>query len=165
MKKAKIDLLYSQRENFSMDENESIDDIITCFTKITNGLSSLGDTIDNDQKIRKVIRALPPSWEVKSTFLKELSVKEKMDFVDPIGNLKAHEMERKAREEKAPQKEKKSCIQGNSYFLRDDEENEQEDDEELSLLVKSLRRLYTKEVGSTIEKEDGKERRKEEEMI
>ena len=62
-------------------------------------------------------------------------------------------------------RKKKSCIQGNSYFLRDDEENEQEDGEELSLLVKNLRRLYTKEVGSTIEKEDGKERRKEEEMI
>ena len=38
VKKAKIDLFYSQHENFSMDENESIDDIITCFTKITNGL-------------------------------------------------------------------------------------------------------------------------------
>ena len=58
VKKAKIHLLRSQHENFSMDGNESIDDIITCFTKITNGLSSLGDTIDNDQKIRKVIRAL-----------------------------------------------------------------------------------------------------------
>jgi len=44
-----------------MNENESIDDMITKFTKITNGLTLLGDEIDNDQMVRKVIRALPPS--------------------------------------------------------------------------------------------------------
>jgi len=44
-----------------MNENENIDDVITEFTKITNGLSCLGDTIDNDQRVKKVIRALPPS--------------------------------------------------------------------------------------------------------
>ena len=50
VKRAKIDLLRSQYENFSMQENEIIDDMVTKFTKITNGLSSLGDGIDNDQK-------------------------------------------------------------------------------------------------------------------
>ena len=35
------------------------DEMLTEFTKITNELSSLGDTIDNDQKTRKFIRALP----------------------------------------------------------------------------------------------------------
>ena len=44
--KAKIDLLCSQYENFSMQENETIDDMVTRFTKITSGLSSLGDAID-----------------------------------------------------------------------------------------------------------------------
>jgi len=61
IKRAKIDLFYSQYDNFFMNENESIDDMITKFTKITNGLASIGDEIDNDQKVRKVIRALPPS--------------------------------------------------------------------------------------------------------
>ena len=31
-----------------MNENETIDYMITNFTKITNGLPSLGDEIDND---------------------------------------------------------------------------------------------------------------------
>ena len=48
-----------------MNEDESIDDMITKFIKITNGLASLSDEIDNDQKMRKVICALSPSWEVK----------------------------------------------------------------------------------------------------
>jgi len=57
VKRVKIDLLYSQYENFIMHEFD---------TKITNGLASLGDTINNDQKLRKVICALLPSWKVKA---------------------------------------------------------------------------------------------------
>ena len=80
--------------------------MLTWFTKITNALSSLGDNIDNDQKIRKVIRALPKSWEVKATTLKELNDKEEMDFSGFIGNLKTHKMEMKVREEREAPKKK-----------------------------------------------------------
>jgi len=58
VKRAKIDLLRSQYENFFMQENKIIDDMVIKFTKITNGLSFLGDVIDNDQRVRKIIRAL-----------------------------------------------------------------------------------------------------------
>ena len=68
--------------------------MLTRFIKITNGLSSLGDIIDNDQKIRKVIRALPKSWEVKATTLKDLNDREEMDFSGFIGTLKTHEMKK-----------------------------------------------------------------------
>ena len=61
VKRAKIDLLRSQYENFSMNDNETIDDMITHFIKITNGLSSLSYSIDNDQKARRVIRTRPQS--------------------------------------------------------------------------------------------------------
>jgi len=65
VKRAKIDIFRSQYKNFTMHKNDSIDDMITKFTKRTNGLTSLGDAIDNDQKVQKVNRALPPSWESK----------------------------------------------------------------------------------------------------
>ena len=79
-----------------MHDNDSIDDMVTRFTKITNDLTSLGDAIDNDQKVRKVICALSPSWKVKATILKELNDKEEMELIGLIGNLKTHEIERKA---------------------------------------------------------------------
>ena len=44
-----------------MHEHDSIDDMVTEFSKIINALASLGDAIDNNQKVRKVIRALPTS--------------------------------------------------------------------------------------------------------
>ena len=112
-----------------MQENESIDDMVTKFTKITNALASLGDEINNGQKVRKVIRALPSSWEIKATTLKKLNDKELKSL---IGNLKTPEMEKKAREEAAPQK-KKSITFKSTSTIYDDEEDE---DEELSLIVK-----------------------------
>ena len=67
--------------------------MLTRFYKITNGLSILGDSIDNDQMIRKVIRALLKAWKVKATTLKELNDREEIDFSEFIGNLKTHKME------------------------------------------------------------------------
>jgi len=126
-----------------MYENESIDDMVTKFTKITNGFASLGDAIDNDQKVQKVIRALPPSREVKVTTLKELNDKEERELINLIGNLKIHEMEMKAREETAPQKKKTIAFKFTPTIFDDDEE--EEDDKDLSLLVRNVRRMYNKE--------------------
>ena len=141
-----------------MLEDESIDSMITKFTKITNALSSLGDDISNDQKVRKVIRALPSSWEIKATTLKELNDKDEMDLISLIGNLKTHEMEKKAREEAVPQK-KKSIAFKSSSTINDDEEDE-EDDEELSLLVRNVKRLYRKNKLNFKRKLKGKEERR-----
>jgi len=73
---------------------------------MTNGLASLVDEINNNQKVRKVIRALPPLWKVKIKTLKELNDKDEIRLIDLIGNLKTYKMESKAKEEKAPQKKK-----------------------------------------------------------
>jgi len=136
--------MHSQYENFSMNDNETIDEMITRFTKITNGLSFLDDLIDNDQNVKRVIRALPQSWKVKSTTLKKLNDKEKMDFIGLIGNLKTHEMERQVREDKGPQKKKSIAFKASPTFSKDDEEFEQDDNEELSLLVKNVWRMFHK---------------------
>ena len=50
IKIAKIDLMRFQYQNFTMHENDSIDDMITRFTKIIKGLAFLGDVINTDQK-------------------------------------------------------------------------------------------------------------------
>ena len=81
VKRAKIYLLRFQYESFRMQENESIDEMNTKFTKITNALSSLGDEINNDEKVRKVIRAFSSSWEIKATTLKELNDKDEMELI------------------------------------------------------------------------------------
>ena len=141
-----------------MIEDESIDDMITKFTKY-KWPRFLGDEIGNDQKVRKVIRALPPSWDVKSTILKELNDKEEIELNDLIGNLKTHEMKRKTREEKVPQK-KKTLAFKSTPTISDDEIDDQEDDEDLSLLVKNVRRMYYKAKFNNRRRWQGKEEKK-----
>ena len=63
-----------------------------------------------------------------------------MELIGLIGNLKTHEMEKKAREEMAPQKKK--MITFKSTPTISDNNDEEEDDEELSLLVKNVKRIY-----------------------
>ena len=94
--------------------------------------------------MRKVIRALPPSWKDKSTTLKGLNDKEEMELIGLIRNLKAHEIERKAREEKAPQKKRTLAFKFTPTISGDNDED-QENDEDLSLLVKNvyMHRLWT----------------------
>ena len=93
--------------------------------------------------MRKFIRALPPSWEVKSPTLKELNDKEEMELIGLIGNLKTHAMKRKVREEKTLQK-KKTLAFKSTPSISDEEEDDLEDDEDLSLLVKNVRKMYIK---------------------
>jgi len=79
---------------------------------------------------------------VKATTLKELNDKEEMELIGLIGNLKTHEMERKARKEMAPQKKKVTTFKSTPTISDDDDE--EEDDEEFSLIVKNIRRMYNK---------------------
>jgi len=90
-----------------------------------------------------VIRALPPSWEVKFTTLKELNGKEEMELIGLIENLKTHEIERKVREEKAPQKKKTFAFKF-TPTISDLEDDDQDNDEDLFFLVKNVRRMYNK---------------------
>ena len=125
-----------------MLENESIDEMLIRFTKITNGLSSLGDTIDNDQKIRKVIRALPKAWEVKVTTLKELNDREEMDFSDFIGNLKTHEKEIKVREERETPKKKAIAFKATPFTI--DKDSSKDDDEDFDMLIRKVNKMFYK---------------------
>ena len=90
-------------------------------------------------------------------YIKELNDKEEMELIVLIGNLKTHEIERKAREEMAPQKKKMIAFKSTLTISDDDEE--EEDDEELSLLVKNVRRMYNKAKFNNRRRWQGKKRR------
>ena len=135
VKKSKVDLLRSQYKNFYMLDNESIDEMISYFTKITNGLSSLDDEIDNDQKVRKVIRALFKAWEVKATNLKKLNDREKMDFSGFIGNLKTHEIEMKVHGERERAYQEKSIAFKATPSSIEEEESSKDGNEDFAMLI------------------------------
>ena len=81
-----------------------------------------------------------------------------MELISLIGNLKTHEMEKKAREKTVPQKNKSIAFKSTSTNY-DDEEDE-EDDEELYLLMRNVKRMYRKNKLNYRRRWEGKEEKK-----
>nr|XP_009615674.1 uncharacterized protein LOC104108362 [Nicotiana tomentosiformis] len=71
VKQSKIDMLTTEYEIFRMKDDESIQDMHTCFTSIINELHSLGETIPRNKLVRKILSVLPSSWESKVNAITE----------------------------------------------------------------------------------------------
>ena len=62
VKESKIDMLTSRYENFKMKEGETIHDMFTKLSSITNELRSFGEPISMSKQAIKVLRILPKYW-------------------------------------------------------------------------------------------------------
>jgi len=59
VKQSRIELLMRKYEQFEIGDHETIMDMYTRFTHITNELKSLGKTFTTEELVRKVLRFLP----------------------------------------------------------------------------------------------------------
>ena len=59
VKRSKIDLLMSKYKRFVMEPRESIQEMFTRFTNITNELVSLRRHISTDEQVKKILCSLP----------------------------------------------------------------------------------------------------------
>ena len=72
VRETKMNMYMHYCELFKMDVNESIKNMFTRFTNITNNLKSLGKTYSNEEKVRKILRCLPKNkWGPKVTTIEE----------------------------------------------------------------------------------------------
>jgi len=67
--------------------------MVTRFTDITNSLASLGKEYTQVKKVRKILRALTPNWEKKTTTIEEANDLSTMSLKNLIGNLMAYEVQ------------------------------------------------------------------------
>ena len=79
-------------ELFKMKENETISEMVTRFTDITNSLASLGKEYTQVEKVRKILRALTSDQE-KTTAIEEANDLSTMSLENLIGNLMAYEVQ------------------------------------------------------------------------
>ncbi|XP_069154328.1 sporulation-specific protein 15-like [Solanum lycopersicum] len=110
VKESKIDMLTSRYENFKMKEGETIHDMFTKLSSITNELRSLGEPISMTKQVRKVLRILPKSWESKVDVITEAKDLKVLTMDALIGNLKIHEMNRNYDLSKKEAKKDKSLM-------------------------------------------------------
>ncbi|MQL77988.1 hypothetical protein Taro_010407 [Colocasia esculenta] len=92
VKETRIDILVTQYERFQMQLGESITQMFSWFTDITNGLDSLGKSYEIGDMVRKILRSLPASWTPKVTAIEEANDLKRMSLEKLIGSLMAHEI-------------------------------------------------------------------------
>ncbi|GKD82731.1 hypothetical protein Tco_1349570 [Tanacetum coccineum] len=92
VKDNKIDLLVQQYEQFTIPEEESIDNAFARFNTIVTSLKALDEGFSNKNYVRKFLRALHPKWRAKVTAIKESKYLTSLSLDELIGNLKVYEV-------------------------------------------------------------------------
>jgi len=95
-----MNMYIHQYELFKMHSDESIKDMFTQFTDITNNLKSLGKTYSNEemvrkilQMVRKILQCLPKNkWGLKVTTIEEAQNLKKLELNDMLEKLLTHEI-------------------------------------------------------------------------
>ena len=93
-----------------MKKDESIKDMYTRFNDIVSTLESLGKTYTNGEKVRKILRSLPRSWDPKVTAITEAKDLDNFPFENFLGSLMAHEIIMKRNNEDESKKQKNVAL-------------------------------------------------------
>ena len=72
-------------ELFEMGDKETIMEMYTRFTHITNVLKPLGKSFTTEELVTKILRFLPQSWEAKVTAIKKAKDMKKITL-DELGS-------------------------------------------------------------------------------
>ncbi|MQM00152.1 hypothetical protein Taro_032883 [Colocasia esculenta] len=92
VKETRIDILVTQYEKFQMLTGETITQMYSRFTDITNGLARLGKMYNTRDMVRKILRSLPSQWTPKVIAIEEANDLTTMSLEKLIGSLMAHEI-------------------------------------------------------------------------
>ena len=148
IKDSRMDTLIQEYENFKLQDGENIIDMETRFTRIIDELTQLGKNYTQNEKNRRVLKSLPPSWKVKVTTIKEMHNLNDYHIDNLFGNLRAYE-EDNVPDKVIPKVEDKKKNMALKSILIDEDENDEElneelqnlDESEIALLTRQLRRV------------------------
>ncbi|GJV09143.1 hypothetical protein Tco_1346799 [Tanacetum coccineum] len=92
VKDNKIDLLVEQYEQFTIPEEESIDNVFARFNTIITSIKALDEGFSSKNYVRKILRVLHPNWHAKVTAIEESKDLTSLSLDELIGNLKVYEV-------------------------------------------------------------------------
>ncbi|XP_070014530.1 uncharacterized protein [Nicotiana sylvestris] len=110
-KRSRGTLLYSQYENFTREDGETIQKMYTRFTTLINELKSLGRVILEEDKVEKILtRVLPVTWESKITTIQESKNIATLKLDELIGNFTTYELRRQTMKIDSSKKERSMAL-------------------------------------------------------
>ena len=145
VKDNKIDLLVQQYEQFTIPEEESIDNAFARFNTIITSLKALDENFSSKNFVRKFLRALHPKWRAKVTAIEESKNLSTLPLDELIGNLKVHEVIIKKDSEMVKgRKEQSRSIALKAKKNVSDEEcsTSDSDDEEYAMAVRDFKKFF-----------------------
>ena len=138
VKQSRIELLMRKYELFEKGDHETVMEMYTRFTQITNELKSLGKSFTTEELVRKILRFLPHSWEAKVTAIKEAKDMNKITLDELVGNLQTYELMRNSQ-----QKEETKKDQGIALKVIE-EDNSDLDAEEMAVITRKFKKFFKK---------------------
>ncbi|GJS26886.1 zf-CCHC domain-containing protein [Tanacetum coccineum] len=141
----KIELLIQQYEQFTILEEESIDNAFARFNTIITSLKALDEGFSSKNYVRKNFRAHHPKWRAKVTAIEESKDLTSLSLNELIGNLKVYEVIIKKDSEMVKGKRE----QNRSLALKVKKESSDEDsstsdseDEEYAMSVRDFNKFF-----------------------
>ncbi|KAH0689613.1 hypothetical protein KY289_016971 [Solanum tuberosum] len=141
VKESKVDMLTTQYENFSMKEGETIFEMNSRFTSITNELRGLGEPIPVSKQIRKILKVLPKSWESKVDAITKAKDLTTLSMDELIGNLQTYEMNKKQGMTLKEGKKEKSIA------LKTSQSEVTEEEDEMTYVTRRFQKIIKKHGG------------------
>ena len=121
-----------------MGDKETIMEIYTRFTHITNELKSLGKSFTTKELVRKILRFLPQSWEAKVTTIQEAKDMKKITLDELIANLQTYELRRNYQQKEETKKDR-------GIALKVIEEDSSDlDEEEMDVITRKFKKFFKK---------------------
>ena len=145
LKQSKIELLIRKYELFEMSDKETVMDMYTRFTHITNELTSLGKSFTTKELVRKILRFLPHSWETKVIAIQEAKKMDEIPLDELIGNLQTYELRKNSQMKEETKKDRSLALKA---IGSDDLDINEED---VAFVTRKFNKLF-KKVGKSIKK-------------
>ncbi|GJR36713.1 zf-CCHC domain-containing protein [Tanacetum coccineum] len=124
VKDNKIDFLVQQYEQFTILEDESIDNAFARFNIIITSLKALDEGYSSKNYVMKFLRALHPKWRAKVTAMEESKDVTSLSLDKLIGNLNVHGAKKESSDEESSAS--------------------RSEDEEYAMAVKNLKKFFKK---------------------
>ncbi|GJR46629.1 zf-CCHC domain-containing protein [Tanacetum coccineum] len=145
VKDNKIDLLVQQYEQFTISEEESIDNAFARFNTIITSLKAIDEGFSSKNYVRKFLRALHPKWHAKVTAIVESKDLISLSLDELIGNLKVYEViiMKDSKMVKGKREQNRSlALKAKKESSDEDSSTSDSEDEEYAMTVRDFKKFF-----------------------
>ncbi|GJU85946.1 hypothetical protein Tco_1293492 [Tanacetum coccineum] len=145
VKDNKINLLVQQYKQFTILEEESIDNDFARFNTIITSLKAIDEGYSSKNYVRKFLRALHVKWRAKVTAIEESKDLTSLSLDELIGNLKVHEVIIKKDSEivKGKREQMRSlALKAKKKYSDEETSTSESEDEEYVMTVRDFKKFF-----------------------